>query len=214
MRGVTLQAAALNAMLAVRRELADPVKNELVPREFSLDSQPRVLNDQVIGDGLVRPCSLAMVGEPGGLGAQRPDPVLDASAQRVLVQIAAHRHGQVNGVRTQPDLRECLTSEHPQLTKALVGDRVDRPGGQVPRLLRPHRLDQALGRKPVQRSVQRSWPDVGPHVCPVKPRVAPQLMPVHRPVLRQRPKDKQPSRIHRPSKARLLTFDYSPATSY
>lgn len=171
-------------MLAIGRELADPVKNKLVPSELGLDSEPRVLNDQVICNSLVRPHSLAMVGEPSRLGAKRCDPVLHVSAQCVLVQIAAHRQGKVNRVGTQSDLRERLSAQHPELAHALLGYRVDGPSRKVPQLFRPDRLDQTLGRKPVQRPVQRSWPDVGPHVRAVKPRVAPKLVPVHRAVLR------------------------------
>src|SRR5262245_45338826 len=119
-------------MLAFRRELANPVKHEVVPGELCPDAKPRVLNDQVIGDSLVRPYALAMMREPGRLGAKRPDPVFHISAQRVLVQIAAHRQRQVDRVRTQSDLRECLSTKYAQLAQSLVGDRVDRPGRQVP----------------------------------------------------------------------------------
>src|SRR4029077_16438233 len=76
-------------------------------------------------------------------------------------------------------------------------------------LLGSQRLDQALGRQPVQRTIQRPRPDLGPQLGPVEPGVPAQLMAVHRPVLGQRTEDEQPGRIHLAIKTRVLKYDYS-----
>jgi hypothetical protein len=48
-------------VLAARGQLAEPVENELVPGQLSFHSQPRVLNEQVIGNCLIRPGPVPVV---------------------------------------------------------------------------------------------------------------------------------------------------------
>jgi hypothetical protein len=55
----------------------------VVPVELGLDSEPGMLDDQVVGYGLIRPGGLSLPLQPRSLGRQRPYPVVQQSAQGV-----------------------------------------------------------------------------------------------------------------------------------
>ena len=179
-----------------------------MPLQFRPDPQPRVLDDEIVGHGLARPHPVPLMVELSRPGGQRPHPVLEISAQDFRIEVAAHGQGEIDGVRLQPDLLERLGPQGPQFAMPLAGDAVDGPRGKLAVLLGSQRLDQALGRQPVQRTVQRPGPDLGPQLGPVERGVPAQLVTVHRPVLRQRAQDEQPGRIHPGIKTRVLKYDY------
>ncbi|HEX9624684.1 MAG TPA: hypothetical protein VF979_09925 [Streptosporangiaceae bacterium] len=50
-------------MLALSGQLADPVEQQTVPGQLRLEAETRVLGNEVVGDGLVRPGPLSQVAE-------------------------------------------------------------------------------------------------------------------------------------------------------
>ena len=180
-----------------------------MPVQFRPDPQPRVLDNEVVGHGLIWPHPVPLMIELSRPGRKRLHPVLEIPAQEVRVEVAAHGQGEIDGVGLQPDLLERLGPQGTQLAMPLAGDAVNGARGKLAVLLGSQRLDKALGRQPVQRTVQRPGPDLGPQLGPVEPGVPAQLMAVHRPVLGQRAEDEQPGRIHLSIKTRVLKYDYS-----
>src|SRR5215472_11625784 len=68
--------------------------------------------------------------ELGRLDGERPDPVLDVTAQCVFVHITACRQGEIHGIGAQPHLAQCLRPQRPELAPALDCDRIDGTRGQ------------------------------------------------------------------------------------
>ncbi len=102
-----------------------------MPGQLGLKAQPGVLGDQFAGCRPLRPSAISLMVKLCGLRRKRLDPVIQVTAERVLVQIISHGQGQVDRVGPQPDVGERLAAQCLEFPKTLTGDRVHRAGGQV-----------------------------------------------------------------------------------